>query len=202
MKSLSAVTLLLFFTVSVIVAGTPMSFEIGAKLPDTETTFKDVSGTDLKLQDVAGENGLLVIFTCNTCPYVLAWQDRYPDIADYCRANGIGLVMMNPNEARRSTSDSYEAMQAHAKENDYDFYYALDENHQLADALGATKTPDVFLFDNELTLVYKGAIDDNHKDASAVQEKYLANALDNLLQGADIDPDVTKAIGCSIKRVQ
>lgn len=202
MKKLTTLLLSLLITATVAIAGTPVQMEIGSELPATKQTFKDVSGSDLNLKDIAQENGLLVIFTCNSCPYVIAWQDRYPDISAFCKENNIGLVMLNPNEARRTSSDSYEMMQSHAKENSYDFYYALDQNHAFADALGATKTPDVFLFDADLKLAYKGAIDDNHKDATAVQESFLNEAMKNLLAGAEINPNTTRAIGCSIKRVQ
>lgn len=200
MKHLSIILLSCLLIVGSATAGEQL--EIGDKLPKSEQTFKDVSGKDITAAGVAGENGLLVIFTCNTCPYVLAWEDRYPAIAEAAKQHGIGLMMVNPNEARRTTSDSYDAMVEKAKESNYDFYYAMDNNHQLADALGATKTPDVFLFDSEMMLKYKGAIDDNYKDASAVQATYLSDAMTNMFAGETIDPNATKAIGCSIKRVQ
>jgi peroxiredoxin len=202
MKNLTIILLASLFSATTLFAGTPVPMEIGAKLPATDQVFTDVSGVDLTLEEVIGENGLLVVYTCNSCPYVLAWQDRYPEIAAMCQENGIGLIMLNPNEARRTSSDSFEKMVAHARENNYEFYYALDEKHTLADAMGATKTPDVFLFDRDKTLVYKGAIDDNYKDASAVSEHYLSDAIGKMMKGEEIDPNATKAIGCSIKRVQ
>ena len=202
MKSLLALLFASILTIGLVRAENPAPLEIGAELPSQDQVVKDVSGAELLLGDLALENGLLVIFTCNSCPYVLAWQDRYPGIAEFCDANDIGLVMLNPNEARRSSSDSYDAMQSHAKENDYDFYYAYDGNHVIADAMGATKTPDVFLYNENLKLAYKGAIDDNHRSAKNVAEPFLNNAMSNLINELEIDPNATKAIGGSIKRVQ
>ena len=181
-------------------AETPVQLEVGAIAPNQKQVMKDVSGTEVTLDLAKDKNGLLVMFSCNTCPFVIAWEDRYPAIAEYCDANGIGLVVVNSNEARRTGSDSFDAMKEKAAEQDYDFYYTYDENHVLADAFGATKTPDVFLFNGSLELAYKGAIDDNHKDADAVESDYLHNALVNMLAGEVIDPNATRSVGCSIKR--
>lgn len=179
-----------------------MPLEIGTTAPSADHKMKDISGKEISMNDVKGENGVLVIFSCNTCPYVIAWEDRYPQIAKNCAENGIGLLVVNPNEKQRDDKDSFEAMVEHAKEVGYDFPYVVDEYHQLADAMGATKTPDLFLFDGDLKLVYRGAIDDNMKQPEKVSNYYIQNAVNNLKAGAPIDPNTTKAIGCSIKRVE
>jgi len=202
MKHLFIAAMALFFSTGILFAGIPGQLEIGAGIPNAEQEMKEVGGTSISLDMAKGENGLLVMFSCNTCPYVLAWQDRYYEIAETCEANGVGLILVNSNEARRSGSDSFEAMQEHAEENNYSFSYTLDQNHELADAFGAKKTPDVFLFDSESKLVYKGAIDDNHKSAKHVKEPFLQNALASMKAGNEIKPNTTLAIGCSIKRVQ
>ncbi len=177
----------------------PEPLEIGAKAPMTDVEMQGVSGTSYSLEDVAGENGLLVIFTCNTCPWVKAWEDRYPQIAAQAEEQGIGLIMPNPNEAYRDNGDSMADMQARAEEQGYTFPYVLDEGAQLADAFGATRTPDVFLFNADMELVYRGAIDDNARDAEAVEERYLFDAMTAMVNGTEIEPQVTKSIGCTIK---
>jgi glutathione peroxidase-family protein len=175
--------------------------EIGAKAPLTDVKMKDISGKSVSLQDVAGDNGLLVIFSCNTCPWVLKWEDRYPGIATYAKENGIGTVAINSNEAQRETVDSMEEMKKHAEKNGYNFYYTVDENHKLADAFGATRTPHIYLFNSEMTLVYRGAIDDNASDASKVENHYLKDAIKALAEGKEITKKTSKALGCTIKRI-
>ncbi len=195
-------TLLLAFLVIV----GPHFFEleqlnIGDKAPKTELKMMSIDGSSVSLKDLKAENGLCVIFSCNTCPWVIAWEDRYNELYKECTNAGIGFVLVNSNEAKRSGDDSMEAMKQHAKESGYfDFAYVVDEDNVLADAFGATKTPDVFLFNGKMELVYKGAIDDNSKDKSAVAEPYLKNAVQALSAGKSIDPAETKALGCSIKR--
>jgi len=174
---------------------------IGDSMPMADAKMKDVSGKFLSLEEVKEENGTLVIFSCNTCPFVIATQDRYHEVAKMAKANGLGLMVVNSNEAQRMGVDSYAAMQDYAKDQNYTFPYVLDNHHALADAFGATRTPDVFLFDAEDRLVYKGAIDDSHRDAGAVKEKFLEKAIKHLSQGKAIDPAETKAVGCTIKRV-
>lgn len=200
MKKLLAV-LALVLTLNFAFAGEEENkqLEIGDKATNTSQVLKDVTGYEIQLKTLVGEHGLLVLFSCNTCPFVLAWEDRYNDIAAYCEANNIGFVVVNSNEAKREGADSYEAMKKKAKDLDYKFYYAVDWDHELADAFGATKTPDVFLFDKDLKLAYKGAIDDS-KEIEDVEAEYLNEALKNLVAGVKIDPNTTKAIGCTIKR--
>ena len=173
--------------------------EIGAKAPLTDVEVTDVSGEVLTLEEVAGENGLLVNFSCNTCPWVEAWEDRYNPITKMAEENGIGVIMLNPNAAIRNDGESMDDMQARAKSSNYDFYYALDEQAKLAEAFGATRTPDIFLFNSNMELVYTGAIDDNAKSAEEVDQPYLKNAIQNLVAGKEIDPKTTKALGCTIK---
>lgn len=175
---------------------------IGSKAPMAHYEMLDVSGEKLSLDAAKNDIGLLVIFSCNTCPFVIAWEDRYKTISNLCKETNIGMLAINSNEAKRSGDDSFEAMKTHAKEESYDFYYTVDEKSELAKAFGATKTPQVFLFDKNLTLVYTGAIDDNLKDPSKVENHYLKNAITNLKNGEKINPSSTKALGCSIKKVK
>ena len=159
----------------------------------------DISGQDISLNDAKGENGLLVIFSCNTCPWVIAWEDRYVELADTYKDKGVGIVAINSNETQFENVDSMEEMQEHAQENGYNFYYTMDKKSNLARAFGATRTPHIYLFDKKDKLVYRGAIDDNARKPDQVENTYLADAIDNMLAGSIIDPAATKALGCSIK---
>jgi DNA-binding ferritin-like protein (Dps family) len=145
------------------------------------------------------ENGLLVNFSCNTCPWVEAWEDRYNPIANLAKEHGIGTVALNPNAAYRNKGESMEDMQERAKQKGYEFYYALDENAKMASAFGATRTPHIYLFDSDMELVYRGAIDDNAKSADDVENEYLMDAIKNLAAGNEIEPKTTKSLGCTIK---
>lgn len=177
--------------------------QIGDKAPKTDIELTNIDGSKVSLDKLKGEKGLLVIYSCNTCPWVIAWEDRYNELYKHASNEGIGFVLVNSNEAKRQGDDSLDEMKNHAKEKGYlDFAYVVDENHVLADAFGATKTPDVFLFDKNMELVYKGAIDDNSKDKNGVEEPYLKNALKAVSAGEKIDPPTTKALGCSIKRIK
>ena len=175
---------------------------IGEKAPSSDLKMVNLDETETSLDELKMENGLCVVFSCNSCPYVLAWEDRYNEIEGICKSNSVGFVLVNSNEAKRDGADSMDEMKAHAKEKGYgDYAYVLDKDHKLADAFGATKTPDVFLFNGDMNLVYKGAIDDNKKDKHMVLKPYLKKAIDAMTRGQKIDPASTKAVGCSIKRV-
>ncbi|CAG0987665.1 hypothetical protein FLAV_02127 [Flavobacteriales bacterium] len=173
----------------------------GDKAPLTEVKMKDISGKMLSLNDIKKENGLCVIFSCNTCPFVLDWEDRYALAFNQCKENNIGFVLVNSNEAKRTGEDSFENMVKHAQEKNYSYFYLADENHHLADAFGAKTTPHVFLFNKEMKLAYSGSIDDNHKDPIAVREHFLINAIKQTAQGLPATPDQSPAKGCSIKRI-
>lgn len=172
---------------------------IGATAPLTDVQVTDVSGEKLTLNEVAKKNGLLVNFSCNTCPWVGAWEDRYNPIANLAEENNIGVIALNPNAGYRTKGESMQDMKDRAEKSGYEFYYALDENAELASAFGATKTPHIFLFNSDMELVYRGAIDDNAKSAEDVQNPYLKNAIKNLAAGSDIVPQTTKSLGCTIK---
>jgi peroxiredoxin len=199
MKALATILLATTF----LFAPTEDQLKIGEKAPKQDLQLKNIDGNDVTLEKLKGEKGLLVIYSCNTCPWVVAWEDRYNEIYKQCANEGIGFVLVNSNEAKREGADSMEEMAKHAKEKGYfNFPYVVDQDHILADSFGATKTPDVFLFNADMELVYKGAIDDNSKDKNGVEEPYLMNAVKALSAGAEINPAETKALGCSIKRIK
>jgi peroxiredoxin len=181
-------------------AQTTNSLEIGDKAPQINLEVEDTSGRTLTLAGIAGDNGLLVMFTGNTCPWVDKWEDRYNGLAGLAEANAIGMIALNPNERIRNRGESMEDMRKRAQKQNYEFPYALDKNHVIADAFGATHTPEVFLFDENLTLVYHGAIDDNADDANAVDVTYAADAINQLINGNEISTKETRSLGCTIKR--
>ena len=173
---------------------------IGSTLPKADAKLKDVSGKTITLGDAKQKNGLLVMFSCNTCPYVIKNQGRTNEICSYALKNNIGVVVLNSNEAYRGEADSYDAMKEYAKEQSYKWSYALDENSEVANALGANRTPECFLFDKDLKLAYHGAIDNNPSDAGNVTRKHLQIAVDELAAGKDISVKESKSVGCGIKR--
>lgn len=174
---------------------------INGALPMADSKMKDVSGKTVSLTESKTAKGILVIFSCNTCPYVKLSEKRIKEYSDYCLANGIGCVLVNSNEAQRSEEDSFDAMQKYYQAQNLKCAYVVDEKSALADAFGATRTPQCFLF-NAKGLVYKGAIDDNVKDASQVKAPYLKDALASVAKGETPKTQETKSIGCTIKRVE
>lgn len=184
---------------------------IGDENPSLSVEMKNITGDNVTLSGLAKENGLVVVFSCNTCPFVVGrangesqgWENRYNDEKANAEANGLGFVLVNSNEAKRDGVDAFDKMVEHAKEANYDnMNYVVDENHLVADAFGARTTPHVYVFNKENKLVYKGAIDDNVDSKEEVKEKYLQTAIAQLVAGEEITPAETRNIGCSIKRVK
>ncbi len=175
---------------------------IGAEIPKADVKMKDVDGKEISLKKAMKKNGLMVMFSCNTCPYVIKNQQRTKEISKYALENNIGVVLINSNEAQRSDDDSYTAMQQYAKEQDYQWHYVVDENSVLADAFGANRTPETFLFNKEGKLVYHGAIDDNPTDENAVGRKHLKEAINEIVAGKDVAVKTSRSVGCTIKRLK
>lgn len=172
---------------------------IGSNIPNAGKMMKDISGETVSFKNAFKKNGLLVMFSCNTCPVVQKYESRTLAVTKYAQQNEVGVILLNPNEAYREKGDSYEDMKSYAKRLGYNFHYVVDENSEMADAFGATRTPECFLFDNQGKLIYHGAIDDNlGSPDSAVP--YLTKAINNLVKGQPIDPEKTKSVGCTIKR--
>ena len=179
------------------------STELGlnAPIPMADEKMKDISGKDVSLNSAKTAKGLLVIFSCNTCPYVKLSEGRIKEISDNSLKLGIGCIILNSNEGQRSEEDSFDAMVKYAAAQKFSCFYAVDANSKLADAFGATRTPQCFLF-NSKGLIYKGAIDDNVKDQSLVKTHYLKEAVDALAKNETPKLQETKSIGCTIKRVE
>ena len=178
------------------------SLSIGEILPIPNYKMKSVDGSFYSLNDLKTEEGILVIFTCNTCPFVVMWEDRYKMLEEYCKKNNIGMAYINSNYKRRNSVDSYKSMIEHSKNMNYNYEYLVDNKSKLANTFNAKTTPHIFLFDETNKLIYKGSIDNNYKDRSNVTEFYLKDAMDQMLKNEKIERNTTKAVGCSIKRYE
>ena len=176
------------------------TIEIKAEMPIADKKLQSVNGYSYSLESIVEKNGLLIIFTSNTCPFVIKWEDRYTIVEELAKKNNVGLVYINSNYKKRDGDDSFEKMKEHAKKYNYRFPYLLDEKSQLANSFGAKTTPHIFMFNKNLQLVYKGAIDDNYEDINKVKEFYLKDAMEQLANGKKIKVSETDPVGCSIKR--
>ena len=194
--------LLCLFAAALVSFAPAAELPIGAEVPKADIKMKDVvSGGEVSLKDAVKKNGLLVMFSCNTCPYVVRNQQRTRDVSAYALKNDIGVILVNSNAAERNGDDSYEAMKQYAKKQGYQWHYVADDNNVLADAFGATRTPENFLFNKEGKLVYHGAIDDNPNEPD-VQRKHLLTAMDEMLTGKEVSLTKTRSVGCGIKRIK
>ena len=173
---------------------------IGSSMPRADVKLKDISGNNISMKDAKKEHGVLVMFSCNTCPYVIKNQQRTVAIGEYAQKKNVGVIVLNSNEALRSDADSYDAMKSYAKVQQYKWNYVVDKNNEVADAFGANRTPECFLFDKNLKLVYHGAIDDNPADAGSVKRHHLQEAIDELAAGKEVTVKESRSVGCSIKR--
>jgi peroxiredoxin len=176
-----------------------LALATGDAIPSTETKLENVDGKKLSIAEVAGEKGKLVIFTCNHCPYVKAWEDRIAALGNEYSKKGIGVIAINSNDPAKNPEDGLEGMKERAEDKKLGFPYAVDADSSVAKAFGATKTPEVFLFDATGKLAYHGAVDDNSGDATAVKDHYLKNALEAVVNGKPVEVAETKALGCGIK---
>ena len=180
---------------------------IGEPAPMVSAPLLDTNGEKQTLTDLKGEQGLLVIFSCNTCPFVVGngtktegWEGRYNGLAELAQSLNIGMVLVNSNEAKRQGDDSILEMRRHSREKGYTVPYVVDEGSKLANACGARTTPHVYLFNADLELAYRGSIDDNVNRSEDVKERYLEMAMTRMAEGKKIKTETTKAVGCSIKR--
>lgn len=182
----------------------PFALGQGYDIGDEAMNFrlKNVDGSHVSLSDYTDEKGAIVIFTCNHCPYAQAWEQRIINIDKKFDPKGYPVIAIQPNDPELQPQDSYENMKKRAKKKNYTFPYLIDETQEVYRTYGATATPHVFVLENEsgdFMVRYIGTIDDNYKDADKVEKRYLASAVNALLEGEKPDPQKTKAIGCSIK---
>ena len=174
---------------------------IGSELPKGDVQMQDISGKEISMKSAKDKNGILVMFSCNTCPYVIKNQARTKAICSYALQHNIGVILINSNEAQRGDDDSFEAMKQYAKDHDYKWYYAVDKNSEVADAFGASRTPECFLFNNDLKLTYHGAINDNPIQPENVKREHLKEAINEMLAGKKISITESRSVGCVIKRL-
>jgi peroxiredoxin len=176
-------------------------YDIGSEVANEK--LKNVDGKMVAFADFADDKGLIVIFTCNTCPYAVAYEQRIIDLDKKYRELGYPVVAINPNDVKRQPGDSFEAMQQRAKEKGYTFPYLHDETQEVAKRFGATRTPHVYLLKKNNAGVFRvafiGSIDDNYDDASQVENHFLEDAIKAVEAGQAPEPAKVKAIGCTIK---
>lgn len=181
---------------------------IGKPVPMMDHKLESTDGKPTQLASLLGEKGLLIVFSCNTCPFVVGsdnfegWEKQYNDLNKFALAHGYKMVLINSNEAKRGDDDSPEAMQKRAREKGYTMPYIIDKNSELADAFGARTTPHVFLINKKTELIYTGAIDNKVDGKRSSDENYLKNALEAASVGKEIELNSTPPRGCSIKRVK
>lgn len=199
MKHVVGKLMLAFFAISLISAVSPVDdgYKVGEQAADF--SLKNVDGTMVSLKDYKGVNGYIVVFTCNTCPYALMYEDRIIALQNKYASQGYPVVAINPNDPSVKPGDDFASMQARAKEKSYPFKYLFDDGQKVFPAFGATRTPHVYLLDANRYVRYIGAIDDNAQNPAEVTVKYLENAIAALKSGNNPDPSETKAIGCTIK---
>jgi peroxiredoxin len=167
----------------------------------TEAPTFDLPGTDganHSLDDYAGVPALAVVWSCNHCPYVQAWEGRIVELQREYGDRGFRLVAINSNDAGSYPEDSFEEMQKRAEQQGFNFDYLYDEEQSVLRAYGAERTPEVFLFDADRKLAYHGAIDDS-RDESEVSQRYLRDAIEAVLAGEEPAVRETPAVGCSVK---
>ena len=178
------------------------TLNIGQKMPMQDEKIFDISEQSMTLNENLKSNGILVVFTSNSCPFVVMWEDRYKLLEKKCMNSGLGMVYINSNQAKRDGDDSVDKMRNHSKKMGYTIPYLIDENSKFANAFGAKTTPHIFLFNSEKKLAYKGAIDDNYKSINNVTKNYLLDALEEVSNQKSVSINNTKAVGCSIKRIK
>lgn len=167
-----------------------------------EFSLKNVDGTTVSLSDYSDQQGVIVVFTCNPCPYARAYEQRIIALHNTYANKGFPVVAINPNDDEISTEDTFAKMKSRAEEKGYPFPYLKDETQEVYKSYGATNTPHIYLLKNEggtFKVSYVGAIDDNAMDESSVNKKYVEKAITALLSGNMPETSSTKAIGCAIK---
>lgn len=190
--------------VSAFSINTKTSLSEGYEVGDIATDFKlkNIDGKMVSLEDYKDAKGYIVIFTCNTCPYAVLYEDRIIALDKKYADRGYPVVAIMPNNPDVQPGDNVETMKARAASKGFSFPYLFDDGQEIYPQYGATKTPHVFLLEKTKkgnVVKYIGAIDDNYKDVEAVNIKYVEEAIDALMNGKEIKETKTRAIGCSIK---
>lgn len=172
---------------------------IGDEAPMATVKMKNVNGKELSIADARKAKGTLVVFSCNACPWVKAWETRIVELGNASLKRGIGVIVINANDPNVNKQDGYDVIKERAKQRKMQFPYVVDATSDVARAFGATKTPEAYLFGADGKLVYHGAIDDNAHEPGKVEARYLQDAVDAVVAGKAVATQETKALGCSIK---
>lgn len=200
-KTLKIVAVLLcFMSLTAFTLTADYGYEVGDIA--TDFSLENIDGKMVSLSDYKSAKGFIVIFTCNTCPYAVAYEDRIVALDKKYASKGYPVIAIMPNDTDVKPGDNMQAMQARAKAKGFTFPYLMDKGQKIYPQYGATKTPHVYILeksDKGNIVQYIGAIDDNYQDASLVKTKYVENAVDALLSGNEVAQKTTRAIGCSIK---
>ena len=178
------------------------NFKEGYSIGDIASDFnlKNVDGEMISLKGTYPDaKGYIVIFTCNHCPYAVMYEDRIIELHETYAPQGYPVIAINPNDPDVVAEDGYDEMIERANDKGFSFPYVFDEGQAIFPLYGALKTPHVFLLDSDLSVQYIGAIDDNPRNASAVSQFYVKDAITALEAGQSPDPATTKAVGCRIK---
>ncbi|MBD3864290.1 thioredoxin family protein [Olleya marilimosa] len=205
MRKVFKVTLALVVLITVSAFTTKSNItDSGYKIGDVATDFEleNIDGKMVSLSDYDDAKGFIVVFTCNTCPYAVAYEDRVQGLNKKYADKGYPVIAIMPNNINVKPGDNMEAMKTRAKEKGFTFPYLMDAGQDIYPQYGATKTPHVYILQKEQkgnVVKYIGAIDDNYQDADAVKTKYVEDAVDALLNNKEVKIKETKAIGCSIK---
>jgi peroxiredoxin len=173
-----------------------MTLALGTDAPSFD--LPGVDGRSHSLEEYADATALALVQSCNHCPYVQAWEGRMIELQREYGPRGFRLVAISSNDAESYPEDSFEAMRSRAAEQGFNFDYLYDEEQEIARALGAQRTPEVFLFDRDRRLVYHGAIDDS-RDERAVGARYLRDAIEAVLEGTEPPVADTPPVGCTVK---
>jgi peroxiredoxin len=175
-------------------------YQLKAEVSDF--SLPNANGQDVSLSQYNSAKGVIVVFTCNHCPFAKAYEDRIQALDGKFRAQGFPVVAINPTDPLAYEEDSFEKMKAKVSSKGYTFPYLADASQEVSRKFGATKTPHVFVLSNDkgkFTVEYIGAIDDNPQDPPGVTRRFVEEAVTNLLSGKPVGTTTTKAIGCVIK---
>lgn len=200
MKNKIITLTLLLFAVMTLSAQNKIGYKIGDEATDFK--LKNVNDKFVSLADYKNAKGFIVIFTCNHCPYSVAYEDRIIELDKKYASKGYPVIAINPNDPEVNPEDSFDKMKIRSEEKKFKFPYLFDEGQKIYPQYGATRTPHVFILNKENgknIVKYIGAIDDNYEDESDVSVKYVVEALEALLANNEIATTSTKAIGCTIK---
>lgn len=184
------------------VMGQPQEVPLGTEMPTLDQPLTRTDGTQQSLSDITGETATVILFWSNQCPWVQKYQGRVMALVSEFSGESVQFALVNSNDPSAFPQESLEASREHASEENYQAPYFRDPGSALAEALGASRTPQVFVFDSTQTLVYTGTIDDSPATEERVTTPYLQNALTALVNGEEIAVPQTKAFGCTIKYQQ